>query len=78
MAKVVDILNLTAADMVAVGGSATTVPAYSRVDGVTLLDAEFGVAFDTLGLAMIKSANTEQQKRLAGRMLKRTSPYFGA
>jgi hypothetical protein len=75
VAKVVDVINLSNADMASFGGSAVTVPAFSRVDAITVTDAGLGTAVDTLLCAVVKSTASEVQKRYAAKMLKRTPPY---
>jgi len=75
VAKVVDVINLSNADMAAFGGSAVTVPAYSRVNGITITDVGLGTALDTLNACVIKSTANEVQQRYAAKMLKRTAPY---
>jgi len=75
MAKVVDIINLTGTELTDINAGGVDIPPYGRVNDVTLTDAEFGTAFDTLVCAMMKSTASEKQERFAAKMLKRTPPY---
>ena len=75
MAKTVDVVNLTGADMNAMGGSANSVPAWSRKDNLTFLDAEIGIVIDTLKVCIIKSTANEVEHRYGAKLMKRTPPY---
>lgn len=75
MAKVVDIVNLTGTELTDINAGGIDIPPYGRVNAVTLTDAEFGTAFNTLLCVMMKSTASEVQARFAAKMLKRTSPY---
>jgi hypothetical protein len=76
VAKVVDIMNLTGAELTDVNAGGTDIPAYTRVDSVTLTDTELGTLLDSNKVALIKSTCDAQEHHAAGVMMDDREPYL--
>lgn len=70
MAKVVHIGNPTAVEFTNVNAGGTDIPPYSVVRDVTLTDAEAGTLIDTQKAILIKATATDEELRLACKILK--------